>query len=139
MIVLDTNVLSELLRPAPEAGVLAWLTDQPRGSVFTTTVTQGEILYGIRLLPDGKRRRGPWDAAQAIFNEEFSERLLSFDADAASAYAEIVASRRAAGRPISQFDAMIAAMTRSRGANLATRNVKDFDDCGIDVINPWES
>src|SRR5216684_7712111 len=113
MIVLDTNALSELLRPAPEGRVVTWLTDQPRGSVFTTTVTQGEILYGIRLLPDGRRRRGLWDAALAIFNEEFVDRLLSFDSDAAAAYAEIGALRRAAGRPISQFDAMIAAMTRS--------------------------
>jgi len=137
MIVLDTNVLSELLRPTPEARVLAWLTGRPRGSVFTTTVTQGEILYGIRLLPDGKRRRGLWDAALAIFNEEFAERLLSFDSDAASSYAEIGTSRRALGRPISQFDAMIAAMARSRGASLATRNVDDFEKCGIDVVNPW--
>jgi predicted nucleic acid-binding protein len=137
MIVLDTNALSELLRPAPEARVVTWVTDQPRGSVFTTTVTQGEILYGIRLLPDGRRRRGLWDAALGIFNEEFADRLLSFDSDAAAAYAEIGASRRAAGKPISQFDAMIAAMTRSRGATLATRNVKDFQGCGIDVVNPW--
>lgn len=137
MIVLDTNVLSELLRPAPEPRVLTWLAEQPRASLFTTAVTQGEILYGIRLLPDGQRRRKLADAALAIFNEDFAGRVLSFDGDAADAYAEIGASRRAAGRAISQFDAMIAAMTRSRGACLATRNVKDFKDCGIDVVNPW--
>jgi predicted nucleic acid-binding protein len=139
MIVLDTNVLSEVLRPTPTARVLAWLTEQPRSSVFTTTVTQGEILYGIRLLPDGKRRRGLWEAALAIFDEEFAERLLNFDSDAASAYADIGASRRAAGRPISQFDAMIAAMTRSRGASLATHNVKAFEGCGIDAVDPWSA
>jgi predicted nucleic acid-binding protein len=137
MIVLDTNVLSELLRPAPEARVLAWLEDQPPASLFTSAVTQGEILYGIRLLPDGQRRRKLWDAAVAIFNEDFAGRVLSFDGDAAGAYAEIGASRRAAGRPISQFDATIAAITRSRGASLATRNAKDFEGCGIDVVNPW--
>ena len=137
MIVLDTNVLSEALRPVPEPSVLDWLANQPRASLFTTTVTRGEILYGIRLLADGKRRRGMWDAAKKIFDEDFARQVLSFDRDAADAYAEIAASRRMAGKPISQFDAMIAAMTRSRGASLATRNVKDFEDCGIDVVNPW--
>jgi toxin FitB len=137
MIVLDTNVLSEALRPAPELSVLDWLADQPRASLFTTTVTRGEILYGIRVLPEGKRRKGLWDAANKIFDHDFAGQVLSFDGDASDMYAEIAASRRIAGKPISQFDAMIAAMARSRGAILATRNVKDFHDCGIDVINPW--
>lgn len=137
MIVLDTNVLSELLRPAPEALVLAWLEEQPPASVFTSAVTQGEILYGIRLLPDSKRRGKLWDAAVTIFNEDFAGRILSFDSDAAVAYAEISAARRAAGRPISQFDATIAAIARSHGASLATRNVNDFEGCGIEVIDPW--
>jgi predicted nucleic acid-binding protein len=137
MIVLDTNVLSEVLRPVPEASVMDWLAIWPRVSLFTTAVTRGEILYGIRLLPDGKRRRGLWDAANAIFDEDFAGQVLSFDNDAADMYAEISASRRSAGKPISQYDAMIAAMTRSRGAGLATRNVKDFEDCGVELINPW--
>jgi toxin FitB len=137
MIVLDTNVLSEVLRPVPEASVMAWLANQPRASLFTTAVTRGEILYGIRLLSDGKRRRGLWDAAIMIFTEDFAGHVLSFDSEAADMYAEISASRRIAGKPISQFDAMIVAIARSRGASLATRNVKDFDDCGADVINPW--
>ncbi len=137
MIVLDTNVLSELLRPEPEPRVMTWLDEQPRASIFTSAVTQGEILYGIRLLPDGQRRRKLWDAAVAIFTEDFSGHVLNFDGDAAGHYAEIGASRRAAGRPISQFDAVIAAITRSRGAALATRNSKDFEECGIQVVNPW--
>jgi predicted nucleic acid-binding protein len=137
MIVLDTNVLSEALRPLPEPSVLHWLTRQPRASLFTTTVTQGEVLYGIRLLADGKRRRGLWDAARRIFSEDFSGQVLSFDSDAADMYAEIAASRRMAGNPISQFDAMVAAMARSRGASLATRNAKDFEDCGVEIVNPW--
>jgi predicted nucleic acid-binding protein len=137
VIVLDTNVLSELLRPEPEPRVMAWLDEQPRASIFTSAVTQGEILYGIRLLPDGQRRRKLWDAAVAIFTEDFSGHVLSFDGDAAAHYAEIGAARRAAGRPISQFDAVIAAITRSRGAALATRNSKDFEECGIQVVNPW--
>jgi predicted nucleic acid-binding protein len=137
MIVLDTNVLSEALRPVPERSVLEWLGNQPRASLFTTTVTRGELLYGIRLLSDGRRRRGLWDAAKKIFDEDFAGQVLSFDSEAADMYAEIAASRRVAGKPISQFDAMIVAMARSRGASLATRNAKDFEDCGIDVVNPW--
>lgn len=137
MIVLDTNVLSEALRPSPDTSVLEWFAKQPRASLFTTTVTRGEILYGIRLLSDGKRRRALWDAAVKIFSDDFAGQVLSFDNDAADTYAEIAASRRSAGKPISQFDAMIVAMARSRGASLATRNVKDFDDCGVDVVNPW--
>jgi toxin FitB len=137
MIVLDTNVLSEVLRPVPEPSVLDWLAAQPRASLFTTTVTRCEILYGIRLLSDGKRRKGLWDVASTIFNEDFAGHVLSFDDDAADMFAEIAASRRIAGKPISQFDAMIAAMARSRGAVLATRNMKDFNSCGIEVVNPW--
>lgn len=139
MIVLDTNVLSELLRPAPDSRVLAWLKAQARTSVFTTTVTRGEILYGIRLLPEGRRRRELWEAATAIFNEDLAEHVLAFDSEAADAYADIAAHRRGIGRPISQFDAMIAAMARSRGANLAARNDKDFDECGVVVVNPWNA
>jgi predicted nucleic acid-binding protein len=138
MIVLDTNVLSEVLRPAPEPRVLAWLDEQPANSVFTTAITQGEILYGIRLLADGQRRRRLWDAANAIFDDDFAGRVLGFDSDAAGHYAQIGASRRAAGRPISQFDATIAAIARSHGATLATRNTKDFDGCSVEVVNPWD-
>jgi len=137
MIVLDTNVLSEALRPVPEPSVLDWLANRPRASLFITTITRGEILYGIRLLADGKRRRGLWDVAKKIFDADFADQVLSFDSDAADMYADIAASRRTAGKPISQFDAMIVAMARSRGASLAARNVKDFEDCGVDVINPW--
>ncbi len=139
MIVLDTNVLSETLRPAPEAKVLTWLASQPRAALFTTVVTRGEIFYGLRLLPDGARRQNLWTATQAIFDEDFAGQVLSFDNDAADAYAQIAASRKQAGKPISQFDAMIAAITRSRGASLATRNIQDFVDCGIGLVDPWAS
>ena len=137
MIVLDTNVLSEILRPAPSPRVVEWLNDQPRASVFTTTITRGEILYGIRVLPAGKRREGLWDAATKIFDVDFEGQVLSFDSVAADEFAEISAARRAAGRPITQFDAQIAGITRSRGAQLATRNVGDFEACGFEVVNPW--
>lgn len=137
MIVLDTNVLSEALRPRPDARVLAWMTAQPATALFTTTITCGEILYGVRLLPKSRRRDKLQNAVTAIFDEDFSGRILAFDNHAADAYADIAAARKKAGRPIGQFDAMIAAVTRSRGAALATRNTRDFVDCGIDLIDPW--
>ena len=138
MIVLDTNVLSEVLRPQPEERVLAWLAGQWRAAVFTTTITRAEILYGIQTLPAGQRKDGLWQAARGILDQDFAGQVLGFDADAADAFALIAAERRAAGRPISQFDALIAAIARSRGASLATRNVKDFEGCGIALINPWD-
>jgi hypothetical protein len=117
--------------------VLAWLTEQPSASLFTTAVSQAEILYGIRLLPSGNRRRRLMEAALAVFVEDFHGRVLSFDGESATLYAEIGALRRAAGLPITQFDCQIAAMTRARGASLATHNTKDFESCGIDIIDPW--
>ncbi|SDI15855.1 type II toxin-antitoxin system VapC family toxin [Paraburkholderia phenazinium] len=137
MIVLDTNVLSEVLRPAPDPNVLAWLARQLRAALFTTSVTRSEILYGVQVLPSGPRKDMLRNAVLGIFDSDFAGQVLSFDSDAADFYADIAASRRCAGRPISQFDAMIAAVARSRGASLATRNVKDFIDCGIEVIDPW--
>ncbi len=139
MIILDTNVLSEVLRPIPEGQVLAWLAGQWRAAVFTSTITRAEILYGIQTLPAGQRKEGLRQAARGILDQDFAGQVLGFDSDAANAFAIIAAERHAAGRPISQFDAMIAAITRSRGASLATRNVKDFAGCGISLINPWES
>ncbi len=139
MIILDTNVLSETLRPVPDECVLTWLGAQPRSALFTTTVTRGELLYGMHLLPDGQRKTNLLSAVLSIFDADLAGQVLSFDSDAADAYAEIAANRKAAGKPISQFDAMIAAIARSRGADLATRNAKDFVDCGISVINPWNA
>lgn len=137
MMVLDTNVLSEALKPLPSVAVLDWLASQEPSSVFTTTITQAEILYGIETLPAGKRRMRLLAALKKMFAGEFEGRILPFDEDAARAYAGIVAARDAAGRPISQFDAMIAAIARSHRAAVATRNTADFEHCGIDVVNPW--
>lgn len=139
MIILDTNVLSEVLRPAPEARVLDWMANQPRASLFTTTVTRGELFYGVRLLPEGQRRQDLLSAVQAIFDKDFAGHILSVDSDAADAYAQIAASRKKTGRPISQFDAMIAGIVQSRGAALATRNTRDFVDCGVEIIDPWQA
>lgn len=137
MIILDTNVLSETLRAAPDPRVIEWLRAQRRAALFTTTITRAEILYGLGLLADGSRKQALSAAIDAIFEEDFAGRLLSFDSDAADLYATIAVSRKSAGKQISQFDAMIAAVARSAGATLATRNVKDFADCGITVIDPW--
>ena len=137
MIILDTNVVSELMRNSPHPEVVAWLDDQPTETLFVTAITEAEIRTGIALLPDGGRRRGLTVAAEHFFDVLFAERIMPFDSEAAQSYAEIAASRRAAGRPISQADCQIAAITRSRGALVATRDVGDFVGCGIDVKNPW--
>lgn len=139
MIVLDTNVLSEVLRPAPDDRPLSWLAAQPRLALFTTTVTRAELLYGAQLLPNGHRKAALLAAIRQIFSLDMAGQVLGFDNGAADHYAEIAAVRKNCGKPISQFDAMIAAMAKSRGARLATRNVKDFVGCDIEVIDPWST
>jgi len=137
VIVLDTNVISELMRAEPNARVLDWLVRQPIAGLFTTTLTQAEIFYGLKLLPEGRRREDLITAARPIFETEMAGRILPFDSDAALAYADLAAHRRQIGQPISQIDGQIAAITRSRGAQLATRNVRDFVVCGITLVDPW--
>jgi predicted nucleic acid-binding protein len=137
VIVLDTNVLSEALKPLPSPVVLGWLAAKQPLSVFTTTITEAEVLYGVETLPPGKRRLRLRAAVEKTFAEEFAGRILPFDEDAARAFATIVAARDRAGRPISQLDAMIAAIARSHRAAVATRNTADFQHCGIDIVNPW--
>jgi hypothetical protein len=138
MILLDTNVLSELMKPAPDGSVVAWLASQPATSVYTTSITQAEILHGVGLLPAGKRRSAIEAAAEAMFRDDFAGRILPFGSDAAPLYARIAIERRRAGRPISHFDAQIAAIARLTGAVIATRNVADFEGCGVKVHDPWE-
>ena len=137
MIVLDTNVLSEVIRLSPSPKVLRWLAAQAADVVFTTAVTEAEMLYGLDALPAGKRRSTLKDAVEKIFQEEFRGRILPFDEDAARAFGKIVAGRDALGRPITQFDGLIAAIARSRHATLATRNTADFRDCGLRILDPW--
>ncbi|PZN95607.1 MAG: VapC toxin family PIN domain ribonuclease [Hyphomicrobiales bacterium] len=138
MIVLDTNVISEMLRPAPNASVATWLAAQPPASIFTTAITQAEINYGLLLLPNGKRRTELGEAILPIFAEDFEGRVLSFDPQSAGVYASVAVARRRAGMPISQFDAQIAAIALSRGAAIATRNVADFAGIGLTVVDPWQ-
>lgn len=138
MILLDTNVLSELMRPAPEPRVVRWLDSCSGEDIWVSAVTVAEILLGIRLLPHGKRRDGLAALAQRMFEEDFSGRCLPFDAGAAVAYAGIVAERSRLGSPISVEDAQIAAIAHTGGLELATRNVKDFSGiAGLTVIDPW--
>jgi predicted nucleic acid-binding protein len=137
MIVLDTNVLSEMMRPNPEPIVETWLANQPPVSLFITAVTEAELRYGLRLMPAGKRRASLASVMYGVLAEDFRDRILPFDSPAAIAFAEIAAIRRQAGRPIAQADAQIAAIARSRGATIATRNTPDFDGCGVEIINPW--
>lgn len=138
MILLDTNVLSELMRPAPDLGVERWLAGQPDASVFISAITEAELRYGAAVLPSGKRRSVLVTEIEGMLGEEFGGRILPFDSLAARAFAIIASDRRHAGKPISQADAQIAAIARSRGASLATRNVPDFEGCGVEVINPWQ-
>jgi len=137
MIILDTNVLSELMRPKPSLRVAAWVAKQPAAELFTTSITEAEIFYGIELLTKSKRREGLLAAAEAMFAEDFRGRICGFDSDAARAFSKIAAHRRARGRPISHADAQIAAIAQARGAKLATHNVADFEDCNVDVVDPW--
>ena len=138
MIILDTNVLAELMRPAPSPRVVAWVAKQPATEMFTTSITEAEVFYGIELLGKGKRRESLLEAAEAMFAEDLAGRIFGFESDAARAFSRIAAHRRGLGRPISLADAQIAAIAQVRGAKLATRNLADFKDIGLDVINPWD-
>jgi predicted nucleic acid-binding protein len=138
LIILDTNVLSELMRPNPSPHVAAWVAKQPAAELYTTSITEAEIFYGIELLTKGKRREQLLRAAEAMFVEDLAGRVLGFESGAARAFSNIAAGRRALGKPINHADVQIAAIARERSARLATRNVGDFEHCGIDVVDPWK-
>ena len=139
MIVLDTNVLSELLRPTPTPQVEHWLAAQDGANLDFTTIGEAELLYGVALLPAGRRRTALRAAVEGILDDVLRDRILAFDRAAARAYAAIASERRAAGRPISQFDGQIAAIARAHGASVATRNLRDFEGCGVTVLDPWKA
>jgi predicted nucleic acid-binding protein len=137
MFVLDTNVISELMRGPPNRRVADWISVRPASALFTTTICVAEILYGIAILPRGKRQRTIEAAAERMFVEDFEARVLPFDTAAARIFALMAADRRRLGRPIAHADAQIAAITLSRGGVLATRNTADFADTGVAVVDPW--
>lgn len=137
MIILDTNVISELMRAAPDEQLIRWIAAHDTATLFLTSVTVAEILHAVMSLPAGRRRRAIESAAEAMFEEDFADRILPFGSDEAPRYAQIVADRQRLGRPISQFDALMAAIASTRTAALATRNVADFSHCGIRVLDPW--
>jgi predicted nucleic acid-binding protein len=137
MIVLDTNVISELMRPNGETRVIAWADEQPAGEFYLTAVTTAELRYGVARLPDGRRKTDLADRIERSLTEDFPGRILPFDDNAATHYAEIVTYREQRGLPISMADAQIAAICRHRGSGLATRNTKDFAHTGVEVIDPW--
>ncbi len=139
MIVLDTNVISELMRPRGEPRVIAWADEQQAGEIYLTAVTTAELRYGVACLPDGRRKTDLADRIRRTLEEDFTGRILSFDDNAADHYADIVICRERRGIAISMADAQIAAICRQHGAGLATRNTKDFAHTGIDVIDPWST
>jgi predicted nucleic acid-binding protein len=138
VIILDTNVISELARIDPEPNVVTWLDSLPAAEVATTAITAAELLYGVACLPDGRRRAALVETIDALINEDFRDRVEPFDGLAAEQYATVVVGREKKGRPISTADAQIAAICRVYRATLATRNTGDFTDTGIDLINPWD-
>lgn len=137
MVLLDTNVISELMRTEPARIVLDWFGQHDSANLFISAVTEAELRTGVAILPEGQRRDRLQLALDAMIDQDFQARVLPFDSPAAKAYADIAAQRRAVGRPIAEADCQIAAIARASGAPVATRNVKDFDGCGIPLINPW--
>lgn len=138
MIILDTNVVSEMLRPAPAPAVIDWLAAQSGEMVYLTSVTEAELRHGMAILPTGQRRNRLAQAVDLILKEDLQGRILPFDSDAAAEYARIAAGRKVSGHPISQFDCQIAAIARVHGATLATRNVRNFRDTGVEIVDPWQ-
>jgi predicted nucleic acid-binding protein len=138
MILLDTNVISELMRPEPAQAVLDWFGRHDAADLFISAVTEAELRTGVAILPEGQRRERLQLAIDAMIDQDFQGRVLPFDTIAARPYAEIAAQRRAAGRPIAEADCQIAAIARAADAPVATRNGKDFEGCGIGLINPWD-
>ena len=137
MIVLDTNVVSELMRPSPADRVIAWISRQFARILSLSTISEAKLRYGIESLPPGNSRERLRSEIEGMLREDFAGRILPFDQAAAQAYAAIAAARTAAGQPINYPDCQIAAIARAAGAAVATRDISVFQGCGVDVIDPW--
>ena len=138
MLILDTNVVSELMRPAPDPAIATWVAERATSSLFLTAVTEAELRYGLAVMPPGKRREGLATGLERMLKAGFANRVLPFDSGAARAYARTGAARRRGGRPIAQADCQIAAIAQARGMAVATRNVRHFEDMGVEIFNPWD-
>ncbi len=137
MIVLDTNIISEMMRPGPHPDVINWIAGHWGGVLYTTTITEAELLYGIARLPEGRRRNGLLRETISFLKNDLAGRILPFDRDAATAYATIASGLRIIGRGFDTSDIQIAAIAQSHGFAVATRNTRHFTDCGIELIDPF--
>ncbi len=138
MILLDTDIVSEMMRPSPARAVVDWLNEQDAASLFLATVTIAEIGYRLRILPDGRRRRLLEESFKKLIAEAFEHRVISFDESAAQMYGDIMGHRKEIGRPLSVPDGQIAAIARAHDCAIATRNVRDFEECRLSIVNPFE-
>jgi predicted nucleic acid-binding protein len=138
MIILDTNVVTEVMKPSPAAAVVSWLNAWDSSALFLTAITLGEIRYGLRTMPQGLRRQRLEEGFERVIAEAFTGRILAFGEEAAAHYGEVMAKRKELGRPLSVPDGQIAAIARLHGFAVATRNVRDFLACGIEIVNPFE-
>ncbi|WP_419936309.1 type II toxin-antitoxin system VapC family toxin [Candidatus Palauibacter sp.] len=134
---LDTNVVSELIRRSPKPAVAAWASGHLVEDLFFSAVSEAELRYGVAILPVGRRRDTLLFEIEAMLRDAFEDRVLPFDSDAARAYGHIAAKRRSSGRPVSPADCQIAAIAASRRMTVATRNVRDFEGMGIEIVDPW--
>jgi predicted nucleic acid-binding protein len=138
IIVVDTNVVAELMKVSPVQAVVSWMNSQESSTLFLTAVTIGEIGYGLRVMPQGRRRLQLEQGFERVLAEAFAGRILAFDEEAARHYAEVMGRRKEIGRPLSALDGQIASIARAKGCAVATRNVRDFVECGVEVVNPFE-
>lgn len=138
MIILDTNVISEFMRLQPHANVRMWSERETASLFCTTAITKAEMLYGIRNMPKGKKRTRLEEQADYIFSVSLGHRIIPFCSNAAECFADIAVERRRQGKPINEADAQIASIVIVQKAVLATRNIADFEGCGIRLVNPWD-
>lgn len=138
MVVLDTNIISEIMRPLPNNTVVEWLDGQKTQHLYLTTITLAEIRYGLSIMQDGKKRQRLTNQFESYLSEGFEGRILDFTAESATHYAKIMSQRKSLGLPMSMADGQIAAIANAYHFAVATRNVKDFEQCGLDIINPFK-